>query len=81
MLGATVTQARTTKWPVLTARILEPLHSIGHDAHTAQKARPLLLVDLLVVPYAHCDGVLLTKVPATSTQYDALHLAGTKTQF
>ena len=48
---------------VLTARVLEAVDGVGQQPHAAQEPRPLLLVDLLVVPHADGDGVRLTDVP------------------
>lgn len=41
----------------LTARVFKAVDSVGQKADTAQEASPLLLVNLLVVPHADCDGV------------------------
>lgn len=47
---------------LLTAGVFESVDGVGQEAHTAQKTRALLLVDLLVVPHTDGDRVSLADV-------------------
>ena len=47
---------------LLTSCVFQLLDGIGHDAYTPQETGPLLLVNLLVVPYTDRDGILASKV-------------------
>ena len=58
------------QWCVLTTGVLELLNGIGLDLDTPQEARPLLLVDFLVIPHTDCDGVFRTNIPKIKHQYN-----------
>lgn len=46
----------------LTASVFKAVDGVGQEADTPQESSSLLLVDLLVIPHADCDGIRLPDV-------------------
>lgn len=46
----------------LTASVFKAVDGVGQEADTPKESSSLLLVDLLVIPHADCDGIRLPDV-------------------